>query len=121
MIIDEVVVDVGPYIQHHPGGRFVLRHNIGNNVSKFFHGSYSLEGNLVPGGPDRRVVHSNYARKIVNQLVIAQLDVPGVATQGTICVVNPAKTQKINDTTSAIFLQGQRPEQNFRRFYPGLS
>ena len=49
-ILDELVVNVGPYIEHHPGGAFLLRYNIGKNIGKFFHGSYTLEGNLVPGG-----------------------------------------------------------------------
>ena len=70
-ILEDVIVDLAPYYKDHPGGAFVLRHNVGRNISKFFYGSYSLEGNLVPGGPDRRWVHSNYARKIVNKIIVA--------------------------------------------------
>jgi vacuolar-type H+-ATPase subunit I/STV1 len=70
-IVDEVVVDMAPFYKHHPGGVFTLKHNVGQDISKFFHGSYSMEGNLERRRVDRRVRHSNYARKIVNQLVVA--------------------------------------------------
>ena len=46
VILDELVLDVASFISHHPGGQFVLKHNIGRDISKFFHGGYSLEGNL---------------------------------------------------------------------------
>lgn len=98
-----------------------MKHNIGKNISKYFHGSYSLEGNLVPNGKDRRVAHSNYARKIVNQLIIAQLYTPGFAVQSTICTIDRTKTFKLNETTSAIYFKAMKQENSFRRFYPGLS
>lgn len=40
VILDNYVIDVADFIEHHPGGQFVLKHNIGRNISKFFHGSY---------------------------------------------------------------------------------
>lgn len=46
VILDELVLDIESFVKHHPGGRFVLNHNIGRDISKFFHGGYSLEGNL---------------------------------------------------------------------------
>lgn len=73
VILDELVLDVASYISNHPGGRFVLKHNIGRDVSKFFHGGYSLEGNLS-GPPASGYKHSNYARMIVNSLAIAQFE-----------------------------------------------
>jgi cytochrome b involved in lipid metabolism len=33
-------------MENHPGGKFVIEHNIGRDVSKFFYGGYSLDGNL---------------------------------------------------------------------------
>lgn len=85
VLLDEFVLDLQPFIAHHPGGKFVLKHNIGQDVSKFFHGGYSLEGNLGPR-PAAGHKHTNYARKIVNQLIVAQLD-RKVTVQGTICTV----------------------------------
>ena len=70
VILDEVVLDVGSFISHHPGGAFVIRHNIGRDISKFFHGGYSLDGNMG-GQPAVGYKHSNYARMIVNSLIIA--------------------------------------------------
>jgi cytochrome b involved in lipid metabolism len=65
VILDEMVLDVSKFISHHPGGMFVLEHNIGQDISKFFFGGYSLDGNLGPK-PAGGYKHSNYARKIVN-------------------------------------------------------
>jgi len=71
VILDEFVLDVASYISWHPGGRFVLNHNIGRDISKFFHGGYSLENNLGPR-PAAGYKHSNVARQVVNSLIIAQ-------------------------------------------------
>mmetsp|Transcript_72594 Transcript_72594/g.100653 ORF Transcript_72594/g.100653 Transcript_72594/m.100653 type:complete len:85 (+) Transcript_72594:1222-1476(+) len=68
-----MVVDVGSFISHHPGGRFVLEHNLGTDISKFFYGGYVLEGNINVRNPPHGYLHSNYAREVVNKLAIAQL------------------------------------------------
>lgn len=65
------MLDVANYISWHPGGKFLLTHNIGRDISKFFHGGYSLEGNLGPV-PAAGYAHSNVARQVVNKLIIAQ-------------------------------------------------
>ena len=54
----------------HPGGTFSLKHNIGRDVSKFFHGGYSLENiGTVPN-----VTHSYNAKLIANDLIIGRLE-----------------------------------------------
>ena len=70
VILDEFVLDVANYISWHPGGKFLLTHNIGRDISKFFHGGYSLEGNLGQA-PAAGYAHSNVARQVVNKLIIA--------------------------------------------------
>ena len=70
MILDEFVLDIEGFIGHHPGGKFLLEHNISRDISKFFYGGYSLDGNLG-AMPARGYVHSTYARRIVNDLIIA--------------------------------------------------
>jgi len=45
VILDEMVLDLAPFIDHHPGGKFSLVQNIGRDISKFFYGGYSLENN----------------------------------------------------------------------------
>ena len=66
VILDEYVLDVGEFMHKHPGGRFVLKHNIGRDISKYFYGGYTLDGNTNRKNPRAGVVHSNVARKIVN-------------------------------------------------------
>mmetsp|Transcript_18509 Transcript_18509/g.13305 ORF Transcript_18509/g.13305 Transcript_18509/m.13305 type:complete len:84 (+) Transcript_18509:1118-1369(+) len=67
VILDDMILNVGDFINHHPGGRFVLTHNIGRDISKFFYGGYNLEGN-TGSKPGQGHIHSNYARMIVNKL-----------------------------------------------------
>ena len=45
VILDEMVIDIGRYMNSHPGGRFVLQQNVGRDISKFFYGGYCLEDN----------------------------------------------------------------------------
>ena len=54
----------------HPGGAFSLSHNVGWDISKFFHGGYSLE--IIFKVQEHK--HSNDARKICNTLIIGILD-----------------------------------------------
>lgn len=51
----------------------MIEHHIGRDISKFFHGGYSLEGNMT-GPPAKGHLHSNYAKKIVNDLAIARFE-----------------------------------------------
>ena len=69
-ILDEYVVDLALFIARHPGGSFSLDANVGRDISKFFHGGYSLENiKVVPVQ-----THSSDARKIVNSLIIGRLE-----------------------------------------------
>ena len=85
IILDELVLDVELYTDQHPGGRFVLQHNIGRDISKFFYGGYQLEGNLG-ASPAKGYAHSSYAKRIVNDLAIARYQ-PRVECASTVCRV----------------------------------
>ena len=69
VIFDEYVLDVTDFMWQHPGGTFSLRYNIGRDISKFWHGGYSLE-NLKPC---EHHAHSPAAKRIVNDLIIGYL------------------------------------------------
>ena len=45
VILDNMVVDISSYAYNHPGGAFLLDYNVGRDISKFFYGSYALDGN----------------------------------------------------------------------------
>lgn len=68
-----MVLDLDGYFCFHPGGKFVLSHNVGRDISKFFYGGYNLDGNLTQGDKPG-YNHSNYARMIVNGMIVAQLE-----------------------------------------------
>lgn len=69
-VIDDLVVDLAKYHFHHPGGAFVLRANIGRDISKYFHGAFSMEN--VGGSRVFNWYHSTNARRVVNALTIAR-------------------------------------------------
>jgi cytochrome b involved in lipid metabolism len=60
VILDDLVLDVADYMEEHPGGTFLLEHTIGSDISKFFYGGYSLDGNLTSDAITH--FHSNVAR-----------------------------------------------------------
>lgn len=68
VILDDLVLDVSQFKDSHPGGKFLLERMRGRDVSKFFHGGYSLE----PTQGSENHAHSNYARTIVNSLIVAR-------------------------------------------------
>ena len=70
VILDEYILDVSQWMRQHPGGTFAIKHNVGRDISKFFHGGYALE-NIHKV---REHKHSNDARKVVNSLIIGRLE-----------------------------------------------
>ena len=69
VLLDDLVLDIRSYMNSHPGGKFLLKHNIGRDVSKFFHGGHTLENiNYV-----NTHTHSALAKKVANKLAIARL------------------------------------------------
>ena len=71
VILDNLVLDLGEgatsYFNHHPGGKFVLEHNVGRDISKFFFGGYAM----TKGMP--QVHHSAMALKITEKMVIGNI------------------------------------------------
>lgn len=72
VLLDNLVLDVTDYMDNHPGGKFLLEHNIGRDISKFFYGGYALDNNDVKGGSMVHT-HSNMARLQVSTLIIGKL------------------------------------------------
>ena len=70
VVLDDLVLDVTKFANSHPGGRFLIEKNRGKDISKFFHGGYNYEPN--DGGWEH--AHTNYARTIVSDLIIARLE-----------------------------------------------
>jgi cytochrome b involved in lipid metabolism len=58
-ILDDMVIIVSNFKYEHPAGRFLVEHNIGRDISKFFYGGYAMEN--FTGGSHTHV-HSNIAR-----------------------------------------------------------
>ena len=87
VILDEYVLDVSEFISKHPGGRFALEHSIGRDVSKYFYGGYSVDGNVGRDHPRAAHVHSNDARRIINELIVAYYE-REVEKTSTVCKLN---------------------------------
>ena len=118
VILDEYVLDVGKFMHKHPGGRFALQHNVGRDISKYFHGGYALDGNLDSVQPRKGNIHSNFARTIVNELIVAyyerEMDKPS-----TICRLKEDKRYNVNPIIKTFFMQAvdKRPTDNFKKHY----
>ena len=121
MILDEFVLDVADFAEWHPGGKFVINHNIGRDVSKFFYGGYAQDGNGGPS-PARGYNHSYYAKRIVNDLIICRYD-PTAEVASAICKVDQSRAAKVNSTTGVVFLQtvDGHKRHNFKEYHAGYS
>jgi len=115
-----MVLDLARFVTHHPGGKFNLVQNVGRDISKFFYGGYSLENNLGPK-PSRGHSHSNYAKMIVNDLVVAVYE-KSIQTQISECYSDLKLTEMWNESTGTVYLKtlDQTKVANFRSFFPGL-
>lgn len=91
VVLDNYVLDLGEFISVHPGGKFVINHSIGSDVSKFFFGGYNLEGNLGQITPGHN--HSAYARMIVNELAIAHFEKDIPIEINTVCLRSESKSR----------------------------
>jgi len=41
--LDDKVIDVESFFDNHPGGRHLLKSNIGRDITKFFFGAYEFK------------------------------------------------------------------------------
>ena len=67
VLLDDLVLDVSKFKSEHPGGQFLLDFHVGKDVSKYFYGGYVLEN----GTGLKPYRHSNVARMIVNDIIVA--------------------------------------------------
>ena len=102
VVLDKLVLDVHDFIGVHPGGKFVIHHNVGSDISKFFFGGFCLEDNLTskPVGH----VHSAYARMIVNDLAIAELD-SDLPSTSEVTLLSKSESSLINPELMSVVLK----------------
>lgn len=100
MILNEMVLDVTDYAELHPGGKFMIKINVGRDISKFFYGGYCLDGNLTSMNPEG-YNHSNYAKLVVNDLTVGLYHRETHPMHIT-CFVDKKKTHMWNDTTATV-------------------
>ena len=70
VVFDNLVLNMNGYERNHPGGKFVLTHNYGRDVSKFFFGGYNLV--QVPGLRPHH--HSQAALDIVRTMIVGVIE-----------------------------------------------
>ena len=118
VILDQFVLDVSSFMGEHPGGRFVLKHCIGRDISKFFYGGYSLDGNIGKDKPNRGHFHSAFARKIANSLIIAHFE-KETNRVTTICRLREDRIYNVSPIIKTFFMQAvdKRPTDNFKKHY----
>lgn len=102
--MDDLVLDITAFKANHPGGRFVLTHNIGRDISKFFYGGYSLEGNLGRK-PAEGFAHSYFAKLIVNEIAIARYHAGKEPVDRVPCRIVEELTANVNSTTKTVVFE----------------
>ena len=75
------MVDLSDFMYSHPGGTHLIEHNIGRDISKFFYGGYSFDGNITkPSDAGKNIkqkekhAHTNIARMIMVKHIIGTLE-----------------------------------------------
>ena len=113
-IIEDLVLDVKQYIMAHPGGKFVIEHTIGQDISKFFFGGFSLEDNENP--KTQGYNHTYAAYHICNDLAIAifERDIP-VSTQQVLHDVD--KAIDVSPDVKTIYLYSANRSSAFKHHY----
>jgi len=99
-ILDDLVLDLSSYAYSHPGGAFLIDYVVGRDISKFFYGSYALDGNHNdPARGTQAHAHSNIARKIANRHAVGAL--ARQDTQTLQYKIDASQTLEINAFTAS--------------------
>lgn len=115
VVLDNLILDVSRFIYMHPGGQFLIQHNIGKDISKFFYGAYSLEGNLTGVATLNR--HSNYARMIVNDLAFATLQADLPVVYELPVSVDHERSPVIAKDIKTVCLKTEEVQESFHSLY----
>jgi hypothetical protein len=109
-IFNDYVIDLSKFKSNHPGGTFVIHHNIGRDVSKFFYGGYSMDINSQPH------FHTNIARIVMNSLIVAKLqrNVPRFA-----CKI--LERHEVNSFVQTLTFRANNVQPGMRTYYANIS
>ena len=70
IVCDNLVLRTGDYEKIHPGGKFVIRKNLGRDIAKFYYGNYALTS-----GPKTKIyTHSARANNILHSMIIGVIE-----------------------------------------------
>ena len=80
-----------------------------------------MDGNIDRDTPRHGTKHSNHARKIVNQLIVAYYE-KEVDRTSTVCRLNQEKYFTVKEHMRTIYMQSidRKPVPNFKKHYPGF-
>jgi hypothetical protein len=111
VILDDLILDVESYAWFHPGGRFLLEHNIGRDISKFFYGGYSLENSSGL----KSYAHSNIAKRVVNSLIIGRL-----IDNAPFSRMKVYESYKVNQDTKVFVLKSNKQVKGLKLYHKKL-
>lgn len=114
VVFDNLVLDMAGYERNHPGGKFVLTHNYGRDISKFFFGGYNLV--QVPGLRPHH--HSQAALDIVRTMIVGVIKGQFEVSDRRFRI---AECNKMSDNTATFTFEtiddGATPVDNLKRWY----
>ena len=121
VVLDDLVLDVTRFANSHPGGRFLIEKNSGKDISKFFHGGYNYE----PANGGWNHTHTNYARTVVNSLIVARLE--DKRSSALVRISNQTNASKSGSVSTYEFRyapfeeEGAPLVESIKLFYPEVS
>ena len=73
VLLDDLVLDVSGFIAAHPGGKFLIEHNVGKDVSKFFYTVVNSSCQLKIGNLSRKLNMKKESTYVVNVIFYCDL------------------------------------------------
>lgn len=128
VLFNNFIVNVENFMDEHPGTRFVISHNIGKEIGKYFYGAYSLEQDVAP------YAHSSYAANLIKRLTVGKLEISKkyenevenmkkmmesvYLIESPDLVFTVRNKTEINESVSRIAFHGS--DTTIKKFYSGL-
>ncbi|CDW77376.1 UNKNOWN [Stylonychia lemnae] len=114
VILDDKIIDVESFLDNHPGGKNVLKWNVGRDISKFFYGSFQFTNmnNL-----EQKNTHSSLGWQLANQMAIGRLE-NNYSEEYPVELIYTS--QQIAKNTKTFVFQGKELKPGLQNYYSNI-
>ncbi|CDW87608.1 cytochrome b5-like heme steroid binding domain containing protein [Stylonychia lemnae] len=114
VILDDKVIDVETFFDNHPGGRSLLKLNIGRDITKFFYGAYEFKNiNNV----DIKNCHSSLGYQLATQMTVGRLE-NNYNQEYLVQLIY--SSQLLGKHTKTFVFQGQELRSGMQKYYSNI-